>query len=128
MQANATWKQEMTFDALSHSGHTVVFDGDPAHTHGASPMETVLMGLCGCTAIDVISILKKARAFHRAHGFCGSGAGIRGAKSLYTCQIDLSSQRRCLAESDGRCRAPLRNKILFRGCDDIEDRQDRVFD
>lgn len=61
MQANATWKQEMTFDALSHSGHTVVFDGDPAHTHGASPMETVLMGLCGCTAIDVISILKKKR-------------------------------------------------------------------
>lgn len=61
MQANATWKQEMTFDALSHSGHTVVFDGDPAHLHGASPMEAVLMGLCGCTAIDVISILKKKR-------------------------------------------------------------------
>ncbi|MHB1936529.1 MAG: OsmC family protein [Acidobacteriaceae bacterium] len=61
MQANATWKQEMTFDALSHSGHAIVFDGDPAHAHGPSPMETVLMGLCGCTAIDVVSILKKKR-------------------------------------------------------------------
>ncbi len=61
MQANAIWKQEMTFDALSQSGHAIVFDGDPAHTQGASPMEAVLMGLCGCTAIDVISILKKKR-------------------------------------------------------------------
>lgn len=61
MQANAIWKQEMTFDALSQSGHTIVFDGDPAHRQGASPMEAVLMGLCGCTAIDVISILKKKR-------------------------------------------------------------------
>ncbi len=61
MQASATWKKEMIFDSLSHSRHTVVFDGDAAHTQGPSPMETVLMGLCGCTAIDVISILKKKR-------------------------------------------------------------------
>ena len=61
MQASAIWKKEMIFDSLSHSGHTVVFDGDAAHTQGPSPMETVLMGLCGCTAIDVISILKKKR-------------------------------------------------------------------
>ena len=61
MQANVTWKQDMTFDALSHSGHSIQFDGDAAHTHGASPMEMVLMGLCGCTAIDVVSILRKKR-------------------------------------------------------------------
>lgn len=61
MQAGAKWKQEMTFDSLSDSGHTLVFDGDATHTQGLSPMETVLMGLCGCTAIDVISILKKKR-------------------------------------------------------------------
>jgi putative redox protein len=61
MQANVTWKQEMTFDALSHSGHSIIFDGDAAHAHGTSPMEAVLMALCGCTAIDVVSILKKKR-------------------------------------------------------------------
>jgi putative redox protein len=61
MQASVTWKQEMTFDALSHSGHSIPFDGDPAHAHGTSPMEAVLMALCGCTAIDVVSILKKKR-------------------------------------------------------------------
>ncbi len=61
MQANVTWKSEMTFDGLSNSGHTITLDGDAAHTQGASPMEVVLMGLCGCTAIDVVSILKKKR-------------------------------------------------------------------
>ncbi|HZC43376.1 MAG TPA: OsmC family protein [Acidobacteriaceae bacterium] len=61
MQASATWKQEMIFDAVSHSGHTIVFDGDDAHTQGISPVEAVLMGLCGCTAMDVVSILKKKR-------------------------------------------------------------------
>jgi putative redox protein len=59
VQASAIWKQEMVFDAVSHSGHTIVFDD--AHTQGISPMEAVLMGLCGCTAIDVVSILKKKR-------------------------------------------------------------------
>lgn len=59
MQANVTWKNDMLFDALSHSGHTIPIDGDAAH--GASPMEVVLMGLCGCTATDVISILRKKR-------------------------------------------------------------------
>ena len=61
MQANVTWKSEMLFDATSHSAHTILLDGDPAHTHGPSPMEIVLMGLCGCTAIDVVSILNKKR-------------------------------------------------------------------
>ena len=61
MRASATWKHEMIFDAVSHSGHTIVFDGDDAHTQGISPVEAVLMGLCGCTAMDVISILKKKR-------------------------------------------------------------------
>ena len=61
MLANATWKSDMLLDATSHSAHTLLFDGDPAHTHGPSPMEVVLMGLCGCTAIDVISIMRKKR-------------------------------------------------------------------
>ena len=61
MLSKTTWKHEMLFDGLSHSNHTIPLDGDPAHRHGASPMEVVLMGLCGCTAIDVVSILRKKR-------------------------------------------------------------------
>lgn len=61
MHSTVTWKSERTFDGLSESNHSVVLDGHPAHPNGASPMELVLMGLCGCTAIDVISILEKKR-------------------------------------------------------------------
>ena len=61
MEARVTWEHDLTFDGLAHSGHTIPLDGDAAHTSGASPMEVILMALCGCTAMDVISILKKKR-------------------------------------------------------------------
>lgn len=61
MHATAIWKQDMTFDALSQSGHTIVLDGNASHTRGASPMEAVLMGPCTCTAIDIVSILREKR-------------------------------------------------------------------
>jgi len=41
------------------SGHAIVVDGDKKT--GASPMELVLIGLCGCTGYDVASILRKKR-------------------------------------------------------------------
>ena len=44
-----------------HSGHHVTMDGNAAHQAGASPMEFVLMALCGCTSVDVVSILHKKR-------------------------------------------------------------------
>ena len=61
MIAKTVWKQEMELEGHSQSGHTVVFDGDAAHINGPSPMEAVLMALCSCTAVDVVSILKKKR-------------------------------------------------------------------
>jgi putative redox protein len=61
MRAIATWKQDQQYDAESHSGHHVTVDADAAHTGGPSPMELVLMALCSCTAVDVVSILQKKR-------------------------------------------------------------------
>ena len=61
MRAIATWKQEQQYDAVSHSGHHVTLDADAAHSGGPSPMELVLMALCSCTAVDVVSILQKKR-------------------------------------------------------------------
>jgi putative redox protein len=61
MIANAEWKQGMQFDGRSESGHTIHFDADAAHTSGPSPMEAVLAALCGCTSVDVVSILQKKR-------------------------------------------------------------------
>jgi putative redox protein len=54
----------MTFVGESGSGHAVVMDGAPEYGGrdlGIRPMEMLLLGLGGCTAFDVVSILKKSR-------------------------------------------------------------------
>ena len=61
MIASAEWKQDRLFDGLSESGQVVHFDTGPEHKLGLSPMEAVLAALCGCTSVDVVSILKKKR-------------------------------------------------------------------
>src|ERR1700691_1869918 len=58
-EARATWIDRQQCNALASSGNTVVVDGDKAA--GNSPMELVLIGLCGCTGYDVVSILQKKR-------------------------------------------------------------------
>ncbi len=60
MTASAAWTGEQRYLAAASSGHGVVMDaGDPKL--GSSPMELVLVGLCGCTASDVVTILRKKR-------------------------------------------------------------------
>lgn len=64
MQANLRWQGGMQFVAEADSGHALVIDGPPdmgGRNTGVRPMEMILMGLGGCTAIDVVHILKKAR-------------------------------------------------------------------
>jgi putative redox protein len=61
MRATVTWQQEQQYDGESDSGHHITMDGDGAHRAGASPMELVLIALCGCTSVDVISIMRKKR-------------------------------------------------------------------
>jgi putative redox protein len=61
MRAIATWQRDQQYDTESDSGHHVALDGDAAHRGGPSPMELVLMALCSCTAVDVVSILHKKR-------------------------------------------------------------------
>ncbi|HEX3892457.1 MAG TPA: OsmC family protein [Terracidiphilus sp.] len=61
MIAHSEWKQDNVFEGVAENGNKIVFDADAAHTHGPSPMEAVLMALCSCTSVDVVSILKKKR-------------------------------------------------------------------
>ncbi len=65
MKATIKWVDGMMFVGQSASGHAVVMDG-PADGGGSDlairPMEMLLLGLGGCSAIDVIGILKKGRA------------------------------------------------------------------
>lgn len=61
MRVVATWKSGQQYDGVSDSGRHVTIDADAEHTNGPGPMEMVLMGLCACTSVDVISILSKKR-------------------------------------------------------------------
>ena len=61
MIASAEWKKGSTFEGRSDSGHTITIDTSKEHVAGASPMEAVLVALCACTSVDVVSILEKKR-------------------------------------------------------------------
>jgi putative redox protein len=64
MKARVKWVEQATFVGESASGHAVVMDGPPdlgGRNLGIRPMEMILLGTGGCTAFDVVHILKKAR-------------------------------------------------------------------
>jgi putative redox protein len=85
MECTIRWAGEdagMSFIAESGSGHAIVLDGAPesgGRNLGFRPMELVLAGTGGCTAFDVVLILKKGRH------------DVRG------CEVSLKADR---AESD----------------------------
>ncbi len=118
-QATLTWTEGLKFTAGAASGHSVGLDasiesgGDNA---GFQPLDLLLVGLGGCTAMDVISILKKMRqevtgyevfvtgdraeehpkVFTHIHvEHVVRGRGIEGAALQRA--IDLSVQRYCPA-------------------------------
>ena len=65
MKTRIKWLENVAFVAESESGHAFVMDGAPeggGRNLGPRPMETLLMGAGGCTAYDVVHILKKSRA------------------------------------------------------------------
>ena len=60
-EITAVWKGDLTFVGQNTSGGTVQMgpmDGRP----GVGPMQLLLVGLAGCTGMDIIAILKKKRA------------------------------------------------------------------
>jgi len=68
----------MRFLATTGTGHSVVMDGAPdmgGHNLGARPMEMLLVGLGGCSAIDVVLILK------------------RGREQITDCTVDIDAER-----------------------------------
>jgi putative redox protein len=78
MECRVKWLDHMTFVGESGSGHAVVMDGAPEHGGrdlGIRPMEMLLLGVGGCTAFDVVSILKKSR------------------QSIIDCEVTIDSDR-----------------------------------
>ena len=60
LEATAIWSDGDRFVGSATSRHAIVTDA-AADKSAPSPMELVLIGLCGCTASDVLSILRKKR-------------------------------------------------------------------
>lgn len=64
MKARVKLIEGVSFAGQSESGHTVVMDGPPdggGRNLGMRPMEMLLLGLGGCSAYDVVHILRKSR-------------------------------------------------------------------
>lgn len=82
MKARVKLIEGVSFVGQSASGHSVVMDGAPesgGKNLGVRPMEMLLMGLGGCSAFDVVLILRKSR------------------QQITDCVADLSAER---ADSD----------------------------
>ena len=64
MNISVKWIDGMLMVGKSDSGHAIVMDGPPdigGENLGARPMEILLLGMAGCTMIDVVSTLEKMR-------------------------------------------------------------------
>ena len=78
MKCRIKWLDHMSFVGESDSGHSVVMDGAPdagGRNLGVRPMEMLLLGLGGCTAFDVVSILHKSR------------------QHLVDCEVEIEAER-----------------------------------
>ena len=68
MKTRVKWIENVAFMAESGSGHAVVMDGaveGGGRNLGPRPMEMLLMGMGGCSAYDVVYILKRGRGERR---------------------------------------------------------------
>ncbi len=82
MECTVRWHDGMSFIAETGSGHLIAMDGPPdagGRNLAPRPMETVLAGTGGCTAFDVVMILKRSR------------------QDITDCQVKLTAER---AETD----------------------------
>ncbi|CAM3577018.1 OsmC family protein [Parendozoicomonas haliclonae] len=78
MKAQVKWVDGMRFAGRSASGHSIMMDTTAkiGGTESApSPMEMILLAVGGCSSVDVISILKKAR------------------QDVIDCVVDLEAER-----------------------------------
>ena len=129
MHATVNWSGRMSFAGTAESGFSLPLGADPAvggDTDGFRPIELMLVGLAGCTAMDVISILRKKklpvsafevraeaeradehpRVFTRIHlRYRVTGTGIDPAAVARA--IELSETRYCPAQAMLRPAVPI---------------------
>lgn len=85
--ASAKWIDGRAFEVKTGSGNTLVIEG-ANQKRGPSPVELVLVGLAGCTGIDVLDILEKKRLEIKGLEVRVEGTRAESAPMVYTC-IDV---------------------------------------
>ena len=81
--SSAIWTDNERFVGEASSGHAIVVDAGEKKT-ASSPVELVLIGLCACTAYDVVSILRKKREKFTAVEVFAEGERATGQPAVYT--------------------------------------------
>src|SRR5262245_50812777 len=97
MECTVRWGDGMTFMAETGSGHLVAMDGAPeggGRNLAPRPMEVVLAGAGGCTAYDVVVILRK------------------NGQEVTACEVRLEAQR---AETDPKVFTRIHYHFVVRG-------------
>jgi putative redox protein len=99
MKARVKWIENVSFVGESGSGHSVIMDGAPeagGRNLGFRPMEMLLLGLGGCSAFDVVMILK------------------RGRERITDCVVEIDAER---AEADPKVFTKIAMRYIVTGHD-----------
>ena len=136
MDASVVWKKGLSFTGAAETGFNVPLGADPkvgGDNDGFRPSELILVGLAGCTAMDVISILAKKRlqvtGFEvKAHGeraatdpkkftsfmveYVVTGKGIDPAAVERA--VELSETKYCTVMATLRAAGPIERKITIK--------------
>lgn len=83
ISAKAIWTDKERYLGEATSRHAIVMDTASEKTAG-SPMELVLIALCGCTASDVVGILRKKREPFTSLEVSAKGERTSGYPAVYT--------------------------------------------
>jgi putative redox protein len=92
IEATLNWTDNDRFVGSATSRHSIVMDAAKEKTAN-SPMELVLLALCGCTASDVVGILRKKREPFTGLEITAKGERADGYPAVYT-SIHLTYQVR----------------------------------
>jgi putative redox protein len=83
IEASLRWTDQDRFVGMASSKHSMVMDAGSEKTAN-SPMELVLLALCGCTASDVVGILRKKREAFSGLEVSAKGERADGYPAVYT--------------------------------------------
>ena len=83
LEASVNWTDNERYVGSATSRHSIVMDTATEKTAN-TPMELVLLGLCGCTASDVVGILRKKRELFTGLEVRAEAERANGYPAVYT--------------------------------------------